>query len=218
MARKIFGIGLNKTGTQSLTACFQMFGIVPDICRADLLAKYRAGDLMAVLQDIDHGEAFVDWPYPLIYRDLFFRYGRDGKFILTRRRSAAVWLDSLKRHCLTTHPARHCRLLAYGYAYPHGVEAHHLDFYTRHETEVRAFFAQQGAGEQLLEVCWEDGDGWPELCGFLGLPVPDQPFPFKNKSADKQIDDETLRQNLELIRSQLLLLNPHLPVESLPMV
>ena len=32
--------------------------------------------------------------------------------------------------------------------------------------------------EKLLEM--ELGDGWAPLCGFLGVPVPDEPFPRVN--------------------------------------
>jgi hypothetical protein len=218
MARKIFGIGLNKTGTKTLGECFGILGMTRDSCRPDLLAEYRAGNLAQVFQEIDRREAFEDWPYPLLYKELLFRYGSDARFILTRRRDAATWLNSLKRHSLRTNPTRHCRLLAYGYAYPHGVEAHHLAFYARHETEVRQFFVQQGAGRQLLDICWEDGNGWTELCAFLELPVPDQPFPHTNKADVSLVDGEILKRNLEQINRQLLLLNPHLPAENLPPV
>ena len=218
MARKIFGIGLNKTGTKTLGECFEVLGMTRETCRPDLLAKYRAGQLGEVFAEIDRGEAFEDWPYPLLYRELRFRYGREASFVLTKRRNSATWLASLKQHSLRTNPVRHCRLLAYGYAYPHGVEAHYLDFYERHEIEVRQFFRRQGASDQLLELCWEEGHGWAELCSFLNVPVPDQPFPHKNKNADYRVDDQVRRQNLELIRSQLLLLNPHLEAGSVPAV
>ena len=218
MITKIFGIGLNKTGTKTLGECFRILGMNHGTWRADLLAQYRAGDLHHLFDEIDAGEAFEDWPYPLIYKELLLRYGRDAQFILTRRRNAAIWLESLKRHCLRTSPTRHCRMLVYGYAYPHGVESHYLRFYTQHEHDVRQFFAQQGASDQLLEICWEDGDGWAELCAFLRRPVPDIPFPFTNKSVERPLVDDILLQNLAHIRYQLGLLNPHLTEANLPSV
>jgi hypothetical protein len=45
---------------------------------------------------------------------------------------------------------------------------------------VRAYFA--GRPDDLLEVCWEAGDGWKELASFLGQPVPALPFPHLNKA------------------------------------
>lgn len=38
--------------------------------------------------------------------------------------------------------------------------------------------------EKLLEM--RLGDGWEPLCEFLGVPVPDQPFPRANDSAALQ--------------------------------
>jgi hypothetical protein len=36
--------------------------------------------------------------------------------------------------------------------------------------------------EMLLE--YKLGSGWEPLCAFLGKPVPDEPFPYLNKSKD----------------------------------
>ena len=46
---------------------------------------------------------------------------------------------------------------------------------------VRAFF-----GSALIELCWERGDGWAELCRAIGEPAPDEPFPHANRGRDKQ--------------------------------
>ncbi|WP_143044292.1 sulfotransferase [Nonomuraea jiangxiensis] len=37
------------------------------------------------------------------------------------------------------------------------------------------------AADRLL--VYEIGDGWEPLCAFLGLPVPDEPFPQVNERA-----------------------------------
>ena len=173
---------------------FRILGMDHVSCRPDLLARYRSGRLEEIFAEIDRHESFEDWPYPLMYKELLFRYGPDAKFVLTRRSNAAKWLNSLKQHSLTTDPARHCRLLAYGYAYPHGVESHFLELYERHEIEVRQFFRRYDCGNQLLEVCWEDGHGWTEICAFLDLPRPNQPFPHKNKTEGSPVDNEIRRR------------------------
>ncbi len=202
---KVFGIGLNKTGTKTLGSCFRTLGLDHMSCRRDLLAKYRAGAIFEVFKEIDRHESFEDWPYPVMYRELFFQYD-DAKFVLTQRRDAPTWLDSLKRHSLHTDPANHCRLLAYGYAYPHGVEAYHLNFYERHALEVRQFFTCHGAQDRLLEVCWESGDGWERLCRFLGRPMPAEPFPHENRSEAVVADSAIVAENIDLICRQLILL------------
>jgi hypothetical protein len=203
---KVFGIGLNKTGITSLAACFVTLGLRNMSCRPDLLARYRRGDSLAVLRELGDCDSFEDWPFPLMYRELFYHFGPDAKFVLTRRRDTATWLDSLKRYSLRTDPAFHSRLLAYGYSYPHGVERHHIEFYERHNFEVREFFRRNNAEDRLLDVCWETGDGWPELCAFLGQPVPDLLFPHENQGDSIAIDAAVLAANHDHIRRQLILL------------
>ena len=52
--------------------------------------------------------------------------------------------------------------------------------YEEHREEVLAAVAP----ERLLE--FRASDGWEPLCAFLGVPVPDQPFPRTNDSASFQ--------------------------------
>ena len=47
-----------------------------------------------------------------------------------------------------------------------------------HEAEVKAALPP----ERLL--IFRPGDGWAPLCDFLGLPVPDTPFPRTNARAE----------------------------------
>ena len=164
MTVKVFGLGLNKTGTSTLGVCFKHFGFRHVSCRPDLLRSYRAGNLAPIWGVADAHDTFEDWPWPLMYRELYERYADCARYILTVRSSPEVWLESLKKHSLRTHPSRHCRMDAYGYNYPHGHEAEHLAAYAKHNAEVRAFFA--GCPELFLEVCWENGEGWGPLCSF----------------------------------------------------
>jgi hypothetical protein len=207
---KIFGIGLNKTGTTTLATCFRLLGFDHLGCRPDLLVELRKGRFAQVFDVIDKHQTFEDWPYPLMYRALWARYGPDAKFVLTRRRSVETWLQSLKLHSLTTDPARHCRLLAYGHAYPFGAEREHLEFYERHLLEVRQFFRAQDAADRLCEICWETGDGWAELCAFLGSAAPEVALPHENKSSEHHTGGGVLAGNLKRIREQIGLLNPQL--------
>ena len=200
--RKVFGIGLNKTGTTTLGTCLSQLGLQHMSCRHDLLIKLREGRFDEIFSVIDLYDSFEDWPYPLMYREIFERYGDSALFVLTTRRDARTWLNSLKAHSLLTNPVHHSRLLAYGYNYPHEDEVHHLDFYEQHNAEVREFFAARGASDRLLEVCWEHGDGWAELCAFLGLKTPDAPFPHANarRDPDPAIREANLNNITRILR------------------
>jgi hypothetical protein len=178
---KIFGIGLNKTGTTTLGVCLQHFGFRHASSNLELTSCVERGDLEAVFAHADRYDSFEDWPWPLIYRELDGRYP-NSKFILTTRRDADVWVRSLKKHATLTGPTEF-RRIAYGYPMPHGLEDEHKQVYQRHNAEVREYFRNRPA--DFLDVCWEDGHGWSEVCTFLGRPVPDKPFPHANRSSNK---------------------------------
>jgi hypothetical protein len=42
----------------------------------------------------------------------------------------------------------------------------------------------------------ERGDGWRELCAFLDAPPPAEPFPAKNRSADRKTISFRLRRKV----------------------
>ena len=76
----------------------------------------------------------------------------------------------------------------------------YLDFYWNHLDAVRAY--AKGEAIPLLELCWEDGDGWPELCAFLGHDPVNGPIPHAN-SADlgSRLATRARRKLGRLIRS-----------------
>lgn len=56
--------------------------------------------------------------------------------------------------------------------------AHAISVFEQHNAEVQRTVPP----ERLL--VYDVADGWEPLCRFLGVPVPDQPFPFLNKRGD----------------------------------
>lgn len=199
---KVFGIGLNKTGTTTLRLCLQTLGYRHYGYSRQLLAAFRRGDLEPALRIAELYDSVEDWPWPLMYRELFDKFGSDARYVLTVRRDPDVWLNSLKAHSLRTKPNFHGRKLAYGYDYPHGYEGEHIAFYEQHNAEVRAFF--HGRDDIFMEVCWEAGDGWEKLCRFLGHPVPAVAFPHANSSkAATSAPNPNIAENQALIDSQL---------------
>jgi len=76
----------------------------------------------------------------------------------------------------------------YGYYSPYQNIEHQLNLYKSHNERVRSFFR---GNPNFVELCWEEGHGWEELCGFLGKKVPNTPFPKANISPS--IDYEKAR-------------------------
>ena len=186
LQRKVFGIGLNKTGTTSLKLAMEYLGYRTSGSNKALLREVRKGNVEPAIRHSRDFDSFSDWPWPLIYRELHEEYGDRAFYILTRRSSFEKWFASIETH------ARSSRLfsgqgLAYGYYRPFGREAAYAEIYNRHNDEVRAYFTSgPGAAAPFLEMCLDEGDGWDKLCGFLGHDVPDQPFPHKNSAARRR--------------------------------
>ena len=180
-AAKVFGIGLPKTGTTSLGYCFRRLGFKHRTFDMDLALKVKRNQVNEALREAERFEAFEDWPWFAIYRELDQRFP-NSKFILTLRKDTATYVASLKGH----HDREGIR--NEDFVKPHwwdgvfGVEPANWDYeksalrYERHNREVLEYFGDR-VGKDLLVVSWEKGDGWAELSRFLSKRAPDEPFP-----------------------------------------
>lgn len=175
---KVFGIGFPRTGTTTLNRCFKQFGFSHKGYDLDLLRRVHEDDLAPVRAVTEQHDSFDDWPWPLLYRRLDEWYP-DAKFILTIRERPDVWLQSMQRHAKLTGPTE-ARQIVFGNPRVEGQEEMYVDRYTRHNEEVRSYFHDRP--DDLLEVCWEAGTGWDELCTFLNVDVPDRPLPHTSRN------------------------------------
>ncbi len=183
---KVFCIGLNKTGTTTLASMLKYLGFAHRSWDPSALAMYRAGAVRKLLAKVDHFDSFSDWPWPLIVPELLDKFGDRARFVLTRRASSDVWIESLKGHSMITPPQNHAREMVYGYAYPQENEQAHIDFYQTHNKKTKSLFEERGLSNLLLDVCWEEGSGWKELTHFLDLPTPDVSVPHENSSKKRR--------------------------------
>ena len=200
---KVFGIGLNKTGTSSLKRALVTLGYNHCDVRGQMTYKYINRNFGQIFKTVEQFDSFEDWPWPLMYRQIFDRYGTTARYILTRRASGEQWVESLKAHALVTNPDSNPRKKIFGFDYPHGVEAQHIAFYDRHLTEVRQFFVDQNASHVLCDVCWEEGDGWSQICDLLNEPLPATPFPHVNRRVSSPADKARLAENERRVAAQL---------------
>lgn len=177
---KIFGIGFHKTGTTSLSQALQLLGFRvtgpngvndPDIA-------VNARGLAAGL--VDKFDAFQDNPWPILYRELVDDYPNE-KFILTYR-SPEAWIQSQVRHFGKQQTPM--RQWIYGKGCPEGNERLYLKRYQKHNKDVVAYFKKKKI--KLLGLNIEAGEGWEKLCPYLGVDIPDQPFPHANKAEDRE--------------------------------
>lgn len=167
---RVYGIGLSKTGTRSLTEALTI-----------LMSRkaYHGCDVGTIAA---RGAA-TDSPVAARYRALDELWP-NSKFILTVR-DEDEWIESLRKHCVANEIGQaplalrleylSLRWHLYGFGERFNVDAARAG-HRHHVAGVRQWFADKP--DQLLELSICQGDGWESLCEFLGYPVPDKPFPW----------------------------------------
>lgn len=180
-ATKVIGVGLPRTGTTSLGYCFRRFGFKHRSYDMDLALQVKRHQLEPVLKEAEKYEAFEDWPWFSIYKELDQRCP-SSKFILTLRKDTDTYVRSLQGHHEREGIRRNDFMKPHWWDEVFGVEPSKWDYEKsaqrseRHNREVREYFAGR-IDTDLLIVCWENGDGWDRLSRFLNRRQPDEPFP-----------------------------------------
>ncbi len=184
---KIFGIGLSKTGTTSLARALDILGYRT----RDYLGvtHYRTGDLSSVdLDIIDSNDAFTDTPIPSFYRQLDKAYP-GSKFILTVRDKEG-WLKSCKKQFNQKLADKQNEATRQVFLDLYGTnvfdEEKFSAGYDRFVTGVKDYFRERPEDLLILDVA--AGDGWEQLCPFLGKEIPDIPFPRANVTRIRWMD------------------------------
>lgn len=186
---KVFGVGLQKTGLTSTLRLLQRSGVNARGTNLPLRRQFlRKRDYRGVLDYYDSADFHCGWPTPLMYKVAFAKYGKKARFILTVRKDAETWFQSLKRHNRYAHPILNRNKWVFGRYYPHGFDAEHKAYYEQHVREVQEFFAAQGASDQLLVLRVDEPDAIEKLSQFLGIEIPFDKFPRENVSAGNRRD------------------------------
>ncbi len=181
---KVVGIGLNRTGTTTLGLCFEHWGLSHISYDLEAFTFWRKGQIDKLLQKAAAWDSFEDWPWPLVYREMDAAFP-GTKFVLTRRTSAQKWFDSLCRHADNIGPLSNMEEHVFGFDWPADHPREHMDYYQHHNEQARRYFADRP--DDFVEVCWEEGDGWEDICGLVGRPIPNVPFPHANKSLSRPL-------------------------------
>lgn len=175
---------MHKTGTSTLGTALQMLGYRWTGWNPEISVIFRQGNVDALLDLMEFYDCCEDGPWYLMYEKLYERFG-DVKFILTTRKSDEIWYNSLVKHkARSFHKGLYSlRPIIYGTENIEDCKDHVIATHRKHNEDVKAFAQQNGI--PFLEVCWENGDGWSELCEFLGKPKPEKSFPHKNSAPAK---------------------------------
>ncbi len=210
MALKVVGAGFGRTGTLSLKnaleklgfgPCYHMFEVIerPDhIQMWHRLAFGGSIDWDLLFKDFN---SVVDWPAARYWRELAEHFP-DARVILSLRDPEA-WYRSVTetiyqglRMPVTDRlpPSRRrqmemARKIVLEDTFDGRFEdkAHAIEVYNRHNQQV-----QRAIPSPRLLV-FDAKQGWEPLCRFLGVAVPDEPFPHLNDTASIQARMKEMR-------------------------
>lgn len=187
---KVFGIGLNKTGTSSLDRALNELGIrsIHFPCDRTTHAELARGNYQ--LSILERYQAITDIPVAPYYAQLDANYPH-SKFILTVR-DVEAWLESVRKHWefawrWAEHERHFKSFFEFITACVYG--AHHFQrerfeyVYHQHLRNVAEYFHKRPHDLLILNIC--DGEGWEKLCPFLGKSIPNTPFPRDNRWEEK---------------------------------
>ncbi|KAH8673902.1 P-loop containing nucleoside triphosphate hydrolase protein [Xylariales sp. PMI_506] len=207
---KILVLGMPRTGTQSLTDALSFLGISPgyhmrevgknkhqdvwvDWIEAKYEGKGQPPQRKQFDQILDSFEVVADYPAAIFAAELVEAYP-EAAIILTTR-DEAKWYESMMntlihsfRNAPSPNPspmaslARKYHLHCWANDFPsYGREA-----FRRQEEVVR----QAAVGRKFL--VYNTGSGWEPLCSFLGLSIPDSPYPRNDDWLEykKQVEED----------------------------
>ena len=192
MALEVIGSGLGRTGTKSLQTALNLLGFGP--CH-HMIEVFLHPETMELWIEAGAGRpdwdriftgyrSAVDFPSAAYWRELTAHYP-DAKVIHTVRDPEA-WFESTQATIFSPNrpPSPPGSTMA-AFFQSFGGSGDHLhdragmiDFFLHRTEEVKAEIPP----ERLL--VYEIGEGWEPLCRFLGVPVPDAPFPSENSRGE----------------------------------
>ncbi|MEZ4592150.1 MAG: sulfotransferase [Chloroflexota bacterium] len=218
MSLKVIGSGFGRTGTLSLKAALEILGVGPCyhmqevIKRPSHIKKWQQigrGQTVPWESIFRNFQATVDYPASTFYRELLDAYP-DAKVIHTVRDPERWYASTDETIFRAMHglPAWAPKLIwplgqfkemqekiiwqgVFNGRFPNRPYA--IQRFHAYTEEVK----QNVPPEKLL--IFQVKEGWQPLCDFLGVPVPDVPFPHVNDRENILRQFKRLRQTLHLL-------------------
>lgn len=174
--KKVFCIGLSRTGTSSLTSALMQLGYKAKHFPEDIL-KHDSEKLLLKPENVRKYDAISDTPVAKFYKQLDSAYP-NSKFILTVREINS-WLNSCEKYFLTYPSAEVKRILIQirlaVYKTADFDRKKFKDAYNKHINDVLTYFKGREQDLLIINIC--AGDGWDKVCHFLNVKIPSSPFP-----------------------------------------
>ncbi len=213
---KVIGVGYGRTGTTSLKHALGLLGHSPCHHMSELIDNEALSQKWYDVTFNDNREwnkvfegyqATLDWPSTSYWRELADYYPQ-AKLILTVRDSESWYKSMVKtvlpvmenplgekgsatwlRRMTSIKLIRNDTFNGMGLTDSKAT----IQRFEQHNKEVMATFGS----ERLL--VFQAQDGWGPLCNFLGVPVPDVPFPHSNSASQfpQQLYNQQSSKNAE---------------------
>jgi hypothetical protein len=194
LKNKVFGIGLSRTGTTSLTEALKLLGYkalhFPDhkVTQSEVYAFFASQSGCINLSILMDHDAITDTPVCCLYKALDKSYP-GSKFILTIREKES-WLHSCERYwkevlmpLIQTGPDHPYKYIRFINEKVYGAQDYDREIfsgvYDTYNTEVVQYFRDRPQDFLILHIC--GGEGWSKLAPFLGATIPKASFPFENR-------------------------------------
>src|SRR5919106_3721554 len=218
MTIEVIGAGFGRTGTMSLKVALEELGIGPCYHMIELFGHPEHVELWEAAsrgKPVDWEKLFsgyratTDWPACSFYKELMARYP-DAKVILTVR-DPDRWYESTRTTIYGMSGASSSPLFSLAAVFVPRIRrirgavlmvsklAWEDMFGGRFEDKEHAIEVFEGWNEEAKErvpaerlLVYDVKEGWGPLCEFLGVGVPDKPFPHLN-------DAEVFRGKIRLI-------------------
>jgi hypothetical protein len=203
MTLEVIGAGFGRTGTLSLKTalerlgfpCHHMMEVFANPSQAPAFTAAAGGDTSGLVAALDGYRATVDWPACVFWRELLGLHP-DAKVLLSVRPSEKWW-NSFRQTIFEvitreqpegmTPPPELAAVMEMGQAVVRDrtfgpdlasmTESEIVGVYEAHNQAVR----DEAPADRFLE--FDVVQGWEPLCTFLEVPVPDEPFPNVNDTA-----------------------------------
>jgi len=200
MTLRVVGAGVGRTGTHSLklaleqllgAPCYHMLEVFGHPEHVPSWAAAADGSLTDWDAIFTGYGAAVDWPAAAFWREISAAYP-DALVLLSVRdpdswwksASNTIWEVSQRDtddEFMNGWLQMVRRMLDERFTPDWQDEAKAKAAFVRHNDEVR----KSVPTSRLLE--WKGGDGWAPICAALGVPVPDEPFPHVNTTAEFRV-------------------------------
>jgi len=201
MTLRVIGAALPRTGTVSLKVALERLCLGPCYHMSELILHPEGAPLWTAAAEgrpnwdvlLDGYRSTADFPACYFWRSLVDHYPA-AKIILTTR-DPESWVDSV----LTTvgNPAHQTALIDSPLAPV--LRAIHIEGVREQDRArmIEGFHAYQQAVRAALPadrlLVFSARDGWEPLCAFLGVPVPDEPYP--NLNSRETLGDTLVNEN-----------------------